>query len=745
MKKFRFYFTLIIFANTCLFAQKVKLINSKTEATIDSIISIMTIEEKIGQINQYSANWWDFNGICTVKPEHLLLIEKGEVGSFLNIFGSDITEKLQKIAVTKSRLKIPLLFALDVIHGFKTTFPVPLAEASSWDMDVIFNSARYQAIEAASNGVHWTFNPMVDIARDPRWGRIVEGAGEDPYLGSQIAKYRVLGYQGNNFTLPHSIFTCPKHFAAYGAVEGGRDYNSVDISETTLFNVYLPPFISALNNGAGTLMCSFNEIGSIPSSANKHLLRDILKSKLGFQGLVVSDWNSVGELINHGIALDSQEAALLSINAGVDIDMESNSYFNNLKELINTNKIDIKVINDAVKRVLRVKFALGLFDNPYKYCNKSEEKQNTLTSEMIDFSRESAKKSIVLLKNNDNILPLTKDIKSIAIIGYLANSKKNPLGSWEQLGDSNNVVTLLDGIKNKLNNSIKIDYSVGCFITDSTRKYFSEAIELAKNSDYVILNIGEDSKMTGEAKSKSNINLPGIQEELAKEIYKVNKNLIVVLSNGRPLTINWLSENVPAILETWFLGLQSGNAIADVIFGDYNPSAKLPVTFPRSTGQIPIYYNHKSTGRPSSDNLTQLTSRYIDLSSSPLYPFGFGLSYSTYKYSNLRLDKKSLNESDSLKVSIDIDNLSNRDGNEVVQLYIQDITASITRPVKELKAFKKVFIPANTKTTINFTLKNEDLAFYNNQLEFVSETGKFKVFVGTNSEEVLENSFELIK
>ncbi len=747
MKKLYFCFAIFIYFlfSNYLFAQQNKLINNVNEAKIDSILSLMTTEEKCGQLIQFSINWWDNYGICSIKPEHKELIKKGLIGSFLNVFGADFSEELQKTAVTESRLKIPLLFAFDVIHGFKTIFPVPLAEASSWDMNNIFNSSKYQAIEAASNGIHWTFNPMVDIARDPRWGRIVEGAGEDPYLGSQIAIQRIKGYQGDDFNSPFSIIACPKHFAAYGAAEGGRDYNSVDISLRTLYNVYLPPFFAAIYQGAGSIMCSFNEISGIPSSANKQLLSDILKDEQGFKGLVVSDWNSIGELMQHGIAKDESEAALLSIKAGVDIDMESSIYFNQLAKLVHDGIINSSLLDEAVKRVLRIKFILGLFDNPYKYCNKDNETKNTLSKESINAAYESAKRSIVLLKNNNNLLPFKKNYKSIAVIGPLANSKRNPLGSWEQLGDSNNVITLLEGIKNKVSDNTKIYFTEGCSISGNSEKGFDDAIQLAKDCDYVILALGEDAKMSGESRCRSDINLPGGQEKLAKEIYKINKNVVVILMNGRPLTISWLDENIPSILETWFLGLQTGNAIADVIFGDYNPSGKLPITFPRSVGQIPIYYNHKNGGRPANEDLKNLSSRYLDLPITPLYPFGYGLSYSKFTYTNLLLNKSQFGFKDSIIISVDVTNESNIDGEEVIQLYIQDINSSVTRPVKELKGFNKVYIPANTTVSVSFSLSSENLAFYsiNNKME--SEPGFFNVYVGGNSMDLLNSKFELLK
>ncbi len=715
--------------------------NTDIERRIDSVLSLMTSEEKAGQLNQLSYGFgWGPDVILQIPTEYTDLIRSGKIGSFLNATGAKLTRELQRIAVEESRLKIPLLFGFDVIHGVKTIFPVPLAEASSWDPDLVQMSASLQAKEAASLGIHWTFAPMVDIARDPRWGRIVEGSGEDPFLGSEMAAARVKGFQGD-LSSNKNIIACAKHFAAYGGAEGGRDYNTVDISERTLREIYLPPFKAAVDAGAQTIMCSFNEISGVPSSSNKFLLTDILRNEWKFNGFVVSDWNSIGELVNHGVAANLKEAAMLAINAGVDMDMESRSYVTYLSDLVKEGKVSEDRLNEAVKRILRIKFKLGLFDTPYKYCNEDAETMTVMSQEIQDAALLSAQKSIVLLKNQNGILPLKKDLKSIAIIGPLANSKKHPLGSWEQMGDSNDVITLLDGIKKAAPQAI-ISHVKGCTIKGKSKNDFPLAVEAAKNSDIVILALGEEGHMSGEARSRSSIELPGVQNELAVELFKIGKPIIVVLMNGRPLAINWIAENIPAIIESWFLGIKSGQAIADVIFGDVNPGGKLPVTFPRATGHIPIYYNHKNTGRPSNP-LDYFTSKYLDLHLTPLFPFGYGLSYTNFSYDEIQLNKTKIKMDDTLKVSVNVKNTGNYDGEEVVQLYIQDVTASITRPVKELKGFKKIFLKKGESRDVEFIITKNELSFYDASMKWIAEPGSFKVFAGSNSADAQFKTFEL--
>lgn len=736
MQKFLFLFLISI----SLLAQKKTL-----EQKVDSVLSLMTLEEKVGQLVQYSSKF--DTGTRTRKPKegHEELIRQGRIGSLLNIFGAEETKRLQKIAVEESRLKIPLIFGLDVIHGFKSTFPVPIAEASSWNPKLVEYSARMQAIEASAAGIHWTFNPMVDIARDPRWGRIVEGSGEDPYLGSVMAAARVRGYQGDNLAAENTILACAKHYAAYGAAEGGRDYNTVDISERTLREIYLPPYKTAVEANVGSLMASFNEIGGVPSSANHFLLTKILRDEWKSTAFVVSDWNSIGELVPHGIAKDLKHAAELAIKATVDMDMEGSAYFNYLVELVKEGKVDIKLVDGAVRRVLLAKFKLGLFDNPYKYCDVIREKNIVLNKEMIESTKKVALESIVLLKNENNLLPLKKDLISIAVIGPLANSKDDPLGPWAQQGEPQNVITVLEGIKNKLGNKVKINFAEGCSITGKDKSGFEKAIEAVKNSEAAVVVLGESRNMSGEAQSRATLDLPGVQEDLIKELHKTGKPIVVVLMNGRPLTINWISENIPAILETWFLGIQSGNAIADVLFGDYNPSGKLPVTFPKYVGQIPLYYNHKNTGRPYNHEQPRYTSFYNDFTLEPLYPFGYGLSYTKFEYSNLTLDKKQIKKDESLKVSVDVKNTGKYEGEEVVQLYIRDLVGSVTRPVKELKDFIKINLKPGETKKVEFTITPDKLKFYDINMNYVVEPGDFKVFVGTNSVDLLESSFAIIE
>ncbi|MDE3056691.1 MAG: beta-glucosidase BglX [Bacteroidota bacterium] len=718
--------------------------NPNVEQKIDSLIANMTFDEKAGQLSQYSGGFNDNATDNPAKSHYEELIREGKVGSLLNVHGVKTTHDLQRIAVEGSRLKIPLLFGLDVIHGYKTIFPIPLAEASSWNPGMVERDERIAAREASADGVNWTFAPMVDIARDPRWGRITEGSGEDPYLGSVMAAARVRGFQGANFDSAVSILACAKHFAAYGAAEGGRDYNTVDISERTLREIYLPPFHAAVRAGAGTLMSSFNEIAGVPSSANHHLLTDILRGEWGFNGFVVSDWTAINELHVHGIAANDAESASLALNAGVDMAMEGGLYQEYLPALVKEGKIPETVVNEAVRRVLREKFRLGLFDDPYRFGSRAREKLETLSAPFLASARDAARQSIVLLKNDNNILPLKKTIKTLAVIGPLASDARDPLGSWSALGDTSNVVTALQGIQRAVSKETKILYARGCDIVGSSKDGFSEAIAVAKKSDAVILFAGEASSMSGEAASRSSLDLPGIQGELVKAVVAVGKPVVLVLMNGRPLSISWEAEHVPAIVETWFLGVQTGNAIADVLFGNYNPAGKLPVTFPRAVGQVPIYYNHKNTGRPGNDTV-HYTSRYIDLPSSPLFPFGYGLSYTKFEYGNLRLSAEEISPTDSLTVSVDVNNAGTRDGEEVAQLYIRDEYGSVTRPVEELKGFKKIFLKAGATKTVSFTLTPESLSMLNIKMEKVVEPGTFKVFVGTNSVDVKEASFKVVE
>lgn len=732
-------FFLFLLLCTALFAQK-KTVSQRA----DSVLALMTLEEKVGQLVQYSGDW--ATGAAQGRPAESSdeLLKQGKIGSFLNVVSSEKTMKLQKIAVEKSRLKIPLIFGLDVIHGYFSTFPVPIAEASSWNPSLIEKSARMQAIEASSAGIHWTFNPMVDIARDPRWGRIMEGSGEDPYLGSLMAVARVKGYQGNDLTAHNTIMACVKHYAAYGGAEGGRDYNTVDLSERNLRDYYLPPYKAAVEAGAGSLMASFNEIGGVPSSASKFLMTDILRGEWKSDAFVVSDWNSIGELIPHGVAKDRKHAAELGIKATVDMDMETSAYFYHLSELVKEGKVDIKFVDDAVRRVLIAKFKLGLFDDPYKYCNVEREKKTIKSKEIVDATREVAEETLVLLKNDKNTLPLSKSIKSIALIGPLVKSKDNPLGGWAALGDSNDVVSVFEGMTKKVAKDVKINYAEGCTILGKNKNGFAAAVEAAKASEVVIAFVGEHRGMSGEANSRANLDLPGVQEDLVKELKKTGKPIVVVLMNGRPLTIQWLQENVDAIVEAWYPGISAGYVIADALFGDVNPSGKLTVTFPRYVGQVPLYYNHKNTGRPHNPK-DHYTSYYMDLENSPLYPFGYGLSYTTFEYSNPVLSKSSIKKDESLTVTVDVKNSGKVEGKEVVQLYIRDLVGSVTRPVKELKDFIKISLKPGETRKVTFTITPEKLKFYDINMNYVVEPGDFKVFVGTNSVDVKDASFTVVK
>jgi len=716
---------------------------STIDQKIDALLAKMTIEEKFGQLNQLSADgeWNSDKTAMGITTEQSELVRKGLVGSFLNATGSQTIKEIQRIAVKETRLKIPLLFAYDVIHGYRTIFPIPLAEACTWDPELLQQSAHVAAVEASAAGIHWTFAPMVDIARDPRWGRIMEGSGEDPVLGSRIAAARVKGFQGTHLNDKESIMACAKHFAAYGAAEAGRDYNTVDISERTLREIYLPPFKAAVDAGVKSVMTSFNEIAGVPSTANKKLVSTILRKEFGFQGMVVSDWTSINELIPHGIAGNRVEAGTLALNAGVDMDMVSEIYVKDLPSLVRGNQISQKTLDDAVRRVLRVKFELGLFDDPYRNSDLDREKSVILNPKHRTLAREVARKSIVLLKNENNILPLRKTIGTLAVIGPFADNQKELLGSWSALGKAEDVVTALEGIRKKVSTETKILYGKGCDIQEECGNDLTEAKSLANQADAVIVFVGESAAMSGEAASKVNIDLPGHQQELLNELYQTGKPLIVVLMNGRPLTISWIAEKVPAILETWFLGIEAGNAIADVLFGDLNPSGKLPITFPRNVGQVPIYYNHKNTGRPMSDDM--YTSKYIDSPHTPLYPFGFGLSYSSFTYENINLNPKQISRSGNLIVSVDVTNTGKVAGEETVQLYIQDKVASVTRPVKQLKDFKKINLQPGEKTTVQFTLRPEQLAFYNLDMKWTIEPGMFNVFVGGNSQDVLQSEYEL--
>jgi beta-glucosidase len=714
---------------------------------VEELLKKMTLDEKIGQLNQYTGDN-TVTGPLTINNNKQEEIKSGKIGSMLNVIGYQYTRQYQELAL-QSRLKIPLLFGLDVIHGYKTTFPIPLAESASWDLNAIEQGARVAATEAAASGIHWTFAPMVDISRDPRWGRVMEGAGEDTYLGSKIAFARVKGFQGTKLGELNSVMACVKHFAAYGAAVGGRDYNSVDMSERMLWETYLPPFKSALDAGAATFMNSFNDINGIPATANKYIQRDILKGKWNFKGFIVSDWGSIGEMIAHGYAKDSKDAAQKAILAGNDMDMESNAYRNNLAQLVKENKVSIATVDDAVKRILRKKFELGLFDDPFKYCNKERQDKELNNPEHTKIARAMACKSIVLLKNEKNILPLSKDVKTIAFIGPMVKPKRINHGFWAvdlKDIDSTYIVSQWEGLENKVGKNTRLLYAKGCGVQSDSKADFQEAIAIANQSDVVILSIGEAWNMSGEAKSRSNIHLPGVQEDLIKELQKTGKPIVILINAGRPLIFNWTADNMPTIVYTWWLGSEAGNAIADVLFGDYNPSGKLPMSFPREEGQIPIYYNHFSTGRPSINEDKIYKSAYIDLPNTPKFPFGYGLSYTSFSYSDLKLSKAKMKSNETIEVSVTITNTGKFAGEEVVQLYLQDKFGSVVRPIIELKDFQKIKLEVGESKTVKFVINNTKLSFYNSKLEFNSEPGDFELMIGASSADIrLRSNFELIK
>ena len=723
---------------------------------VETLLSKMTLEEKIGQMNQYNG-FWDFTGPAP-KGGHAEKkyedLKNGLVGSMLNVRGVKDVTAVQKVAVEESRLGIPLIIGFDVIHGYKTISPIPIAEAASWDLAAIKRSAEMAALESSAAGINWTFAPMVDISRDARWGRVMEGAGEDPYLGSKIAEARVNGFQGNNLSLNSTIAACAKHFAAYGFAEGGRDYNTVDIGTSTLYNMVFPPFIAAKNAGVKTFMNSFNELNGVPATGNKYLQRDILKEKWAYDGFIVSDWGSITEMIAHGHAKDGQHAAELALNAGSDMDMESYLYVKHLGDLVDDKKVDLNFIDDATRRILKVKYELGLFDDPYKYCDLEREKEITGSKEINDAALDIAKKSIVLLKNKNNLLPLKKEGQKIALIGALATDKTSPLGSWRIAADDDTAISVFEGLNQYSGNTIA--YSKGAdltygkteFVTElnintTDKSEFKKAKEIAKNADVVVMVLGEHGFQSGEGRSRTSLDLPGVQQELLEEIFSVNPNIVLVLNNGRPLTINWADENIPAIVEAWQLGTQSGHAIAQVLYGDYNPSGKLPMTFPRNVGQVPLYYNYKNTGRPNLPGPDSVFwSHYNDEENTPLYPFGYGLSYSTFKYSNLSVTNN-FEKNSKIEISIAVKNIGDVEGKEVVQLYIRDKYASITRPVKELRGFELLNLKAGETKVAKFELTEKELGFYDNQGKWIFERGEFEVFVGGNSQTQNKKSFEI--
>jgi len=707
-----------------------------SERLVDSLLSRMTLEEKLGQLNVIAGD------ADTASPAQLALVRAGRVGGFLGVIGAAHTHEAQRVAVEESRLKIPLLLGYDVIHGYRTVFPIPLGEASSWDTAVAAATARAAALEAAAAGVNWTYAPMVDIARDPRWGRIAEGAGEDPELGSAFAAARVRGFQGDSLG-PANVLATAKHFAAYGGAEGGRDYNTVDVSERTLREIYLPPFHAAIAAGVGSIMSSFNEIGGVPSTANHWLLSSVLRDEWGFSGLVVSDWTSVKELQAHGVAESPAVAGALALQAGVEMDMQSNIYADDLSTIVRAGGVPETIVDEAVRRVLRAKVRLGLFEHPYRGADIAHERAVTLTLEARRLARQVAGESIVLLKNDRGLLPLSARAKRVAVIGALAASREDPLGPWHAKGDPTDVVTVLAGLKERAPQGSVVRYARGCSVSDTSTAGFAEAVGLARRSDVAILVLGETDGMSGEASSRSTLDLPGVQERLLEAIVRTGTPVVLVLMNGRPLAIPWAAEHVPAIVETWFLGVETGHAVTDVLYGDVNPSGKLPVTVPRSVGQVPIYYNHKNTGRPYSAT-DHFTSQYLDLPSTPLYPFGYGLSYTSFRYSDLRLSATKMGRQDTLGVRVTLTNTGSRPGTEIVQLYIHDEVASVTRPVRQLADFRRVALGPGESQTVELTVQSQRLGLYNQAMKYVVEPGWFRVYVGPSSVEGLESRFEVV-
>ncbi len=698
---------------------------------IENLISQMTLDEKLGQMTLFTTDWESTGP--TIRGGYEDDIKSGRCGALFNSHTVDFTTRLQKIAVEQSRLKIPLLFGYDVIHGYKTMFPIPLGEASSWDLKEMENSAYIMAKEAAASGLHWTFAPMVDISRDPRWGRVMEGSGEDTYLGSKIAEARVKGIQGNNFDKADRLIACVKHFAAYGAPAGGRDYNSVDMSDRVLRETYLPPYKAAIDAGALTVMTSFNDVDGVPASGSKYLLTDILRNEWKFDGFVVTDYTSINEMVSHGVAANETDAGILALNAGVDMDMQGAIFQEKIKAGLQDGRIKIAQIDASVRRILQIKKKIGLFEDPFKFSSKEREKETIMNDAHISASRSMAKKSIVLLKNN-GILPIKKTVNQILVVGPLADDKENLIGAWSGSGEARHCVSLLSGLKqNPLAKNIVFNYVKACEIEGNDKSAFESVKNRISGADLVIVAIGESKDMSGEAASKAQIRIPGVQEELLKMIRAEGKPVVTIVMNGRPLILGDVKDNSDALIEAWWLGSQAGNAIADVLYGDYNPSGKLPISFPRHEGQIPVYYNHKSTGRPF-DPTSKWNTKYLDMPNTPLFSFGYGLSYTSFKYDKPMVNKTNFSADEKLIASVNIKNIGDYDGEETIQLYIRDLVASVTRPVKELKAFKKEFLKKGESKTISFELNKEDFSFYNREMKWGTEPGEFDIFIGSDSD-----------
>ena len=740
--------------------------DAKMKAFINVLMKKMTLDEKIGQLNLPGSG--DIVTGQASSSDVGKKIKEGSVGGLFNIKTVEKIRAVQKVAVEESRLKIPMIFGMDVIHGYQTAFPIPLALSCTWNMQAIEQSARIAAIEASADGICWTFSPMVDICRDPRWGRIAECGGEDPYLGSQIATAMVKGYQDNDLTKNTSIMACVKHYAMYGAAEAGRDYNTTDMSRLTMYNTYLPPYKAAVDAGAGSIMASFNEVDGIPATGNKWLMTDVLRRQWGFKGFVVTDYTGINEMVSHGMG-DLQKVSALALNAGIDMDMVGEGFLTTLKKSLQQGKVTQKDIDEACRWVLEAKYKLGLFANPYKYCDEQRAKTDIYTPANIKAARAIATESFVLLKNNSvtpggvGLLPIKKT-GTIALIGPLADTKENMPGTWSVATDFKNAITVREGLQNAVGNNAKILYAKGSNLElDSlledretmfgrslhrdqrtAAELMNEALAIANQSDIIVAALGEASEMSGESSSRSNIEIPQTQKELLMALAKTGKPLVLVLFTGRPLVLNWENANVPAILNVWFGGSEAGNAIADVLFGDVNPSGKLTTTFPQNVGQVPIYYSHKNTGRPLGTWFEKFRSNYLDVSNEPLFPFGYGLSYTSFTYSDVKLSSNTLSKTGNITATVTLKNSGGKDGSEVVQLYTRDMVGSITRPVKELKGFKKIFLKAGESKAVSFSISAQDLKFYNSDLKFVAEPGDFKVFIGGNSRDVKEAAFKLL-
>ena len=715
-------------------------------ARAEALLARMTLAEKIGQLTLFTG-YSGITGPVKEQGQQSLLeqVRKGDCGNVFNLISVAEIKKFQKVAVEETRLHIPLLFGYDVIHGYKTIFPICLGAAASWNPALIESSERVAATEAAAAGLDWTFAPMVDIARDPRWGRICEGAGEDPFLGSAIAAARVRGFQGTNLAAPDTLLACVKHFAAYGAVQAGRDYNTVDLSERTLREIYLPPYRAAIDAGALSVMASFNELNGTPATANRFLLQQVLRDEWGFQGFVVTDYTAINELVMHGTAADEGDAARQALAAGVDMDMQSAAYLNHLPERLAAGQITEAQINAAVKRILEIKFKLGLFDNPFRHLNEQREQQAFYTKENLATAYRLACESFVLLKNTNQTLPL-KAGKKIAVIGPLADSRRDLLGSWIAKGKANSCETVFEGIQRN-NPGAKVTFTAGCDLDSTNRAGFAKAVAAAKRADFAVLVLGESSEMSGEAKCRTSLGLPGVQTELLREIKQTGKPVVVVLMNGRPLALEEESQLADALLEIWFPGTEGGAAAADVLFGRHNPSGKLPATFPRTVGQVPIFYAAKNTGRPldPANPKEKYKSSYLDCPNDPLYPFGFGLSYTTFNYSEVRLDRATLNPGEKLQATVTVANTGPRDGAEVVQLYLRDLVGSVTRPVRELKGFQKITLKAGESREVIFSIGEDDLKFLRADMTVGTEPGEFQVFIGPNSRDTHAAKFDLLE